>query len=239
MGSVTEEKWFTTTDVQPLVRWLAGQWGVSKRKLRLFACACCRLGLNCVTDPRCAEVVAAAERHAQGQARAMRLRNEAAILCRAASSSRVGRVTRAIGKVGLWVASTPMRVTDCADLLRELPQAEGEQAELLREVFGNPFRKVWRVSSDLVARFAARPPLQRPRDFLLAREWFVHEDRAVTRLAEGIYAERSFDGLPILADALEEAGCTEPDILNHCRSAGPHTLGCWVVDLVLAKEQLP
>jgi hypothetical protein len=56
------------------------------------------------------------------------------------------------------------------------------------------------------------------------------------RLAETIYADRAFDRLPILADALEEAGCTDADILSHCRGPGPHVRGCWAVDLLLGKE---
>ncbi len=54
-------------------------------------------------------------------------------------------------------------------------------------------------------------------------------------LASGIYAERAFDRLPILADALEEAGCDHPDVLAHCRGPGPHARGCWVVDGLLGK----
>ncbi len=57
----------------------------------------------------------------------------------------------------------------------------------------------------------------------------------VRSLAEGIYAERAFDRMPILADALEEAGCDNADLLAHCRGDGPHVRGCWVVDLVLGK----
>jgi hypothetical protein len=55
-------------------------------------------------------------------------------------------------------------------------------------------------------------------------------------MAQAIYDERAFDRLPILADALEDAGCTNADILGHCRGAGPHAKGCWVVDLLLGKE---
>jgi hypothetical protein len=55
-------------------------------------------------------------------------------------------------------------------------------------------------------------------------------------LARAIYEERAFDRLPILADALEDAGCDDADILAHCRGDGPHVRGCWVVDLVLGKE---
>ena len=54
--------------------------------------------------------------------------------------------------------------------------------------------------------------------------------------AQGIRAESAFDHLPILADALQDAGCDHTDILEHCRGPGPHVRGCWVVDLVLGKE---
>jgi hypothetical protein len=58
----------------------------------------------------------------------------------------------------------------------------------------------------------------------------------VIDLARIIYDERAFDRMPILADALMDAGCDSEDILNHCRSDGPHVRGCWVVDLILGKE---
>ena len=58
----------------------------------------------------------------------------------------------------------------------------------------------------------------------------------VVALADAIYAGRAFDRLPILADAFEDAGCTDRDILDHCRGPGPHVRGCWVVDLVLEKK---
>jgi hypothetical protein len=93
------------------------------------------------------------------------------------------------------------------------PDARAErqaQQHLLRDVVGDPFR---------VTPFPAvwRPPTARA-------------------LAEGIDAERAFDRLPILADALEEGGCDSPDVLLHLRRPGLHARGCWVVDLVLGKE---
>jgi hypothetical protein len=54
-------------------------------------------------------------------------------------------------------------------------------------------------------------------------------------LATGIHAERAYDRLPVLADALEEAGCDLPEVLSHCRQDATHALGCWVVDLVLGR----
>jgi hypothetical protein len=53
---------------------------------------------------------------------------------------------------------------------------------------------------------------------------------------EGIYEERAFERMPILGDALEEAGCTDRAVLEHCRGLGQHTLGCWLVDLCLERE---
>jgi hypothetical protein len=84
------------------------------------------------------------------------------------------------------------------------------QSWLLREIVPNPFRPV------------AFDPRWRTAD--------------VTALARGIYEDRAFDRLPLLADALMDAGCDHEDILAHCRSEGPHVRGCWVVDLALDKK---
>jgi hypothetical protein len=87
------------------------------------------------------------------------------------------------------------------------------QTALLREVFGNPFRPV-----------AVDP------------YWLAWNDGTVVRLAQVVYEERAFDRLPILADALEEAGCDNTDILSHCRQPGEHVRGCWALDLLLGKQ---
>jgi hypothetical protein len=88
---------------------------------------------------------------------------------------------------------------------------EASQCHLVRDVFG-PLR--------------FRPVAVDP-------SWLTS---TVTSLAAGIYADRAFDRMPILADALEEAGCDHADILTHCRGDGPHVRGCWVVNLLLGKE---
>lgn len=61
-------------------------------------------------------------------------------------------------------------------------------------------------------------------------------DRTVPRLAQSIYDDRAFERMPILADAMEEAGCDDKAILRHCRQPGPHARGCWVLDLLLGEE---
>jgi hypothetical protein len=103
-----------------------------------------------------------------------------------------------------------------ADFTRERAAVAAErnaQSALVRELFGNPFH---------------------PKT--VQRSWLTWQGGTIPRLAQAIYDERAFDRLPILADALEEAGCTSEEILSHCRGPGPHCKGCWVVDAVLEKS---
>jgi hypothetical protein len=65
--------------------------------------------------------------------------------------------------------------------------------------------------------------------------WLRWNGGLVGKVAQGIYDERQLGDLPILADALEEAGCNDPALLEHCRRPGGHALGCWAVDLLLGK----
>jgi hypothetical protein len=84
------------------------------------------------------------------------------------------------------------------------------QCKLLRDIFGNPFRPI------------AFDPRWRTSDVL--------------GLARAIYDDEAFERMPILADALMDAGCEDEQVISHCRGPGPHVRGCWVVDLVLGKE---
>lgn len=98
----------------------------------------------------------------------------------------------------------------------------------------------YRFESDEVSDFL--PPLIR--DILgypfapvkLEKKWRTDTAKA---LADAMTAEGKFDRLPVLADALEEAGCDDADILSHCRGSGPHVRGCWVVDLIRGVHWLP
>jgi hypothetical protein len=66
--------------------------------------------------------------------------------------------------------------------------------------------------------------------------WLLWSHGTIPAIARRIYDERAFHDLPILADALEDAGCTDADILTHCRQPGEHVRGCWVVDLILGQN---
>jgi hypothetical protein len=74
------------------------------------------------------------------------------------------------------------------------------------------------------------------RPVILEAAWLTWQGGMVPKIAQAIYNDRRFDHLPILADALEEAGCTDADILNHCRQPGEHVRGCWVLDLLLSRS---
>jgi hypothetical protein len=67
--------------------------------------------------------------------------------------------------------------------------------------------------------------------------WLSWQNGTVGRITAGIWEERAFDRLPVLADALEEAGCQVLSILRHCRQSGGHSLGCWVIDFMLRRPR--
>ena len=89
------------------------------------------------------------------------------------------------------------------------PKTNATCCAVLRDVFGNPFRQV-----------TIEPAWQAPK---------------VSAVAHAMYADRNFADMPILASALEDAGCASTEILDHCRSGTVHVRGCWVLDLVLDK----
>ncbi len=90
------------------------------------------------------------------------------------------------------------------------PKRESQQLAFLRDIFGNPFQPV-----------TFEPAWRTPESI---------------NIAGRMYDSRDFSAMPILADALEEGGCTNSNVLLHCREPGAHVRGCWVVDLVLGKS---
>jgi len=256
---MTEEVWLACTETRSMLRYLLGlrpdelrvqaveafpACRTSDRKLRLFACACYRRIRHLLPDRRAEAAVEVAERVADGfMPVQVLLEAEASIRVPIDNLEGRWRASRgrervallpthealALGLITLWpqapkaayYASSNAYLTAAAianpgaassDKKYSASRVAEErvQTDLLRDIFGHPFRPVTAEARWLTSTAAA--------------------------LAQAIYTERAFDRLPILADALEEAGCDEPAVLAHCRSGGPHVRGCWVVDLVLGQE---
>jgi hypothetical protein len=239
---MTEAEWLASGD--PMGMYWPIKDRLSERKAGLFAVACA-LSIPLPETPevlkRAVEVVGrAVEGGDQGEVEGAY--KEAEHVCRQAFQD-AGHETPPH-----LLALAALRLTDyrgsegvCAfhvslflgKAVRELLGSEAADrlarlhADLLRDVVGNPFG----VNNGLLARPRSRKPARRsrPRPAFEA-PWRTGE---VVGLARSIYEERSFGHLPILADALEDAGCDNAALLGHCRSAGPHVRGCWVVDRLL------
>jgi hypothetical protein len=247
--TVTEADWLACTDPSPMLESLRGR--VSERKLRLFAVACCRRIWHLLTDERSRKAVEVAERFADGvasgalmrgtRAEAGRRAREAAAAALDAPVARCLDVPaaaaawqtallpwgkadeRAAEQVALadagkraepWAARSFGQHVDADAAFGVARQQErGHQVGLLRDIFGNPFRPITPVPA-----------------------WLTWHDGLLASMARRMYDSRDFSDMPVLADALEEAGCQDQNILGHCRSGGQHVRGCWVVDLVLGKS---
>jgi hypothetical protein len=263
---MTEQEWLAPTGPGLMLRCVGD--GASDRKLRLFACACCRRIWHLLTDERSRkavevterfadreatqeELAAAADRAAAGAADAEAAYNDAGEMANcaaaeaamyhlgddwtksfdeAASEASGAAAARAAtqaadAETANWAAAQAVDAADAGAAARATEAAarttraaakaaeQQAQADLLRDIFSNPFRPSPPVPPTVLA-------------------W---NDGTVRRMAEGIYKERAFDRMPILADALEDAGCANEDLLSHCRSEGPHVRGCWAVDLLLGR----
>jgi hypothetical protein len=239
---MTEAEWLACPYSMLMLR--CDQVKIDGRKLRLFACACCRRVWHLLQMEVARRIVGLVEAVADGEGSEAELLETLGSSEFAASHARYSGDTEAGPHLSVrafeaiqaaqTLALTPFdRLSvDCiaeatsldpakdfyydprrhnggAGVMPDLVEA-AEQAVYLRDIFGNPFRRV-----------------------ALDPAWLTP---TVTALAHGIYTDRRFDALPVLADALEDAGCTNEDILAHCRNGGEHARGCWAVDLILAKE---
>jgi len=229
---VTEEEWLAATDPTPMLDFLRGK--ASDRKWRLFGCACCRRVWH-LYDSSGRNAVEVAERVADGLASSSDRRVAAALVRHRYGGDHFGYGPQAVinisaqfgGSSGSSYAALnqtehvvgPKPPADQPLTIhlqyeervnRQLALERATQSAIAGDMFGNPFRPV------------AFDPRWRSAD--------------AVGLARGIYEDRAFDRLPLLADALMDAGCADEQVLGHCRGDGPHARGCWVVDLVLGKE---
>jgi hypothetical protein len=248
-----EQNWLSASDSSLLLGMLEKP---SQRKLRLFTVGCCRRVWQYLDNENARPAIEAAEQCADGCLTEGKLwssysqigldvRFNHSFAERNGFSTEV--VSAALQELGISMSSmdchlarrTSSRIAsivggqslgDKADTYMlhmlgkdvELDEADHQAAEqatavetleqvaLLRDIFSNPFQPV-----------------------TLDPSWLAS---TVTALAHQMYESRDFGAMPILADALQDAGCENADILDHCRGPGPHVRGCWVVDLLLGKE---
>jgi hypothetical protein len=212
-----ETEWFAGDDCEAMTRWVDDHFGFRRigrlavlRKSRLFACQCCRFLWPALTHPDSRTAVEVAENFAERTASKAELQS---------AFKKANTAAWATGNTHdpAWAANNAASDTPLAigsDQLLVSGKSDQSNTQLIAawlwDIFGNPFRP---VSID--------------------PSW---QTATVTSLAQAIYDERAFDRMPALADALEDAGCTNHDILAHCRQLGEHARGCWVVDLLLGKS---
>jgi hypothetical protein len=226
---VTEKQWLRSRDPGAMIDHLGDV--ASERKLRLFAVACCERVADLLLDPRSLGALRAAERLTEGKVKGGVWRER-----KAAADAWYDDAGGQGSKDARWMA-VQVIVESARGSARTLPvcalaaieaqerlggqwydvrsrRGKAERAvhpQLFRDIFGNPFSPV-----------------------ALDPAWVTTDVRA---LARGIYDDRAFDRMPILADALQDAGCASEGVLSHCRDAtATHARGCWVVDLLLGKE---
>jgi hypothetical protein len=242
---MTEAVWLTATDPTPILEFLRGK--VSDRKLRLFSVASCRRVGHLFVDPVFYQAVDVGEVYADGgtsdeERQAAMEAAEAVFAGRwmgvlhsetiqtnvfsemEAASAAIHAVYPQDCFVGsdaelpylTWLPVSAIKYELRAGIRDSEQAALKERAEkavhglLLHDIIGNPFRSI-----------ALDPSWLSPTAVALARQ---------------IYESRDFTAMPILADALQDAGCENADILNHCRGGGVHVRGCWIVDRLLGKE---
>jgi hypothetical protein len=238
---MTEEAWRNGRMPAKLLDQVEGCGRAGARRLHLFAAACCRAVEHLFYDPCQTAAVVVLERHADGLASAGELAaaheavlgmgnfdpprphvQTAELDARYMAVSVVRQAARPASPDGGVEVLTSRAQVLCtvvqgvAERLYTLTggpyqsyQGRKRLCHLVRCLFDNPFRPV-----------------------VFDAKW---RTEPAVALATGIYEERAFDRLPILADALEEAGCDHADVLSHCRGPGLHARGCWVVDGVLGK----
>ena len=227
-----ENEWKESVNPQAMYAHVRGL--LDQRKQRLFACACVRSVWHNLRDDPSRALVELAEEFADGRTTIDRLDGAAknlfavtskltfsAILTEPALAAMTAARSVAFRTASVWIevgikysllSAAPCLPGKDLALANQDPEAKATHArrvaDLFRDIVGNPFRPV-----------------------SLHPDWLAWDDGIVRRLAETMYEGRRYQELPILADALEEAGCDVPEVLEHLRGRGVHARGCWALDL--------
>ncbi len=221
---MTEAEWLASDEPDLMLEFVCGEG--YDRKRRLFAVACCdRIAHLVATEPS-RHSVEVARRMADGlnlpgERRAAVIAAMAdedttpAAACVCAVSAHEAAVRTSAHAAIAVVREHFPELYESGERIPEWHAITGReslaQSFILRDIFGNPFRPV-----------------------SFSPSW--RTDTALA-LARTMYEAREFSAMPILADALQDAGCDNTDVLDHCRDTSlTHVRGCWVVDLVLGKQ---
>ena len=253
---MNEEAWLSTTDINQLIdpfRYAKDK----ERKFRLFALECVRAIRSHLTDQRSLRALEFTESNVDRRS-FKRLRHRPRVLAAAIDAENEAAAARERGQQDMHCPPEAWNNLSLVESARSAARRLLDDSALLSAI-------VCPVSAENVVAYAAAEPydfrhLPEPHPSLIAAErhhrmaitWFRdifgNPFRPVTfspdwrtstavALAKSMYDSRDFSAMPILADALQDAGCDSDDILNHCRdTGGVHVRGCWVVDLVLGKE---
>jgi hypothetical protein len=236
---MTEEEWLTARYSDPLLQFIEPK--VTDRKLHYFDIACARRIAALLPDPASLHGIEVIERCVEG-------------LC---SWKEAAPLSWDVEGAAFSVEHGQAPYQEAAeqlpyDLISELVADPEYETRTPRDVLIAAAYFIDRIFGSVPQerRFRNWPPSSRGSLFqpvFLVHELFGNPFRTATfdrewrtstavLLAEQMYDSRDFSAMSILADALQDAGCDNADILDHCRGPGPHVRGCWVVDLVLGKE---
>jgi hypothetical protein len=222
---MTPEEWACCPDPIEMVRHLQGK--ASDRKLRLFACACCRQVWEDDWPHRTRRAVETAERFADGHATLTDLNRARSGACSAAQGAALPGRRNVPG---------PPRQGRRRRLFFAAEAAHPHEPFLIGRLQGFGWDEEVRWVAPTLLRCVFAAPHRAP---TRAEAWRTPDVLAVARAA---YEERALPAglldaqrLAVLADALEEQGCADEGLLGHLREPGPHVRGCWPLDAVLAK----
>ena len=216
---MTEAEWVECSDPIPMLQFLHEKG--SDRKLRLFNCVSCRRIWHLLNDERTRRAVETAERFADQLATCDELA-EAANAGDDAAQKAYLDIRRCAPDADAAYAAAASAYNDADANVEYVQMATAHAGGVYQITYASLLRDL--LGPLLFRQITTSPGLL---------SW---NDSTIPKIAQAIYDERAFDRLPILADALEDAGCDNADILNHCREPGEHVRGCWVVDLLLGKE---
>jgi len=236
---VTESDWLNCVDPTLMLYWLRDN-KVSERKLRLLACGCCRRIDHLFRWPKYRVAVDVAERYADGVATEIEIA-EAHERC---SDGESGDAVEFHIQLAACLGVTKHRGMELFEYSQDTPAFSAAENAMVHA--NGAVSASVEMSAGLEAARATSQAIK-PVESALLRDIFPNPFRSITLnprwltstvvdLAAAIYDEKAFDRMPILGDALMDAGSDNEEILAHCRGEGPHVRGCWVVDLLLGKE---